>query len=278
MWTDDTDDPWKTWFVQIDGVRWANTVDLSVAAEAPNARLPICMCIRVPVVGSEDWFFTVDEGDDLDRLVDGLADLTTGRPRGLRRLLPRSPNEARFVGRRAREGECELYWYSSRRIRKRDYLALKAVVPGLQWSGGSREDPAWRIYLNALHPGAALNPLLTSWAQLRQRKREFGEDLVIPREVSHTLKFGDEEARARFIAASPDWLVSTYEVRDAPDGRRFAVILSRTHIIAQMISDTYIIALSDLAESCGGIYDGWGAMVEGVEDKEEGEFREGGSQ
>jgi hypothetical protein len=111
---------------------------------------------------------------------------------------------------------------------------------------------------------------------LRQRKREHGEDFVISREVSHTLMFGDEEGRAQFIAASPGWLVSTYEVRDPADGRRFAVILSGSHMIAQMISDTYIVALSERAELWGGAYDGWGSMVVGVEEKQESEFQADG--
>ena len=45
-----------------------------------------------------------------------------------------------------------------------------------------------------------------------------------------------------------------------------------------MISDTYIVALSERAELWGGSYDGWGSMVVGVEEKKESEFQEGGFQ
>lgn len=261
MWNDDTDGPWKSWYLKIEGDLYAVTADLSAAEEAPKARLPICTFMTVTVRGDEDRLMTEEETEDIILLMDGLSEVANGRPRGLRSLLPRSPNEVQYVGRRLCEGECQLFWYSSRRIGERDLAALKAYAPRLRWTVKSFEDPAWSVYLNNLHPGAALHPLLTSWAQLRQRKREHGEDLMISREVSHTLFFGDEEGRNNFIAACPGWEISTHEAEEAPDGRRFMVILSGEHAIAQKISDPHIVALSERAELFGGAYDGWGSMV-----------------
>ena len=275
MWSDDTDDPWKTWFYMLDDERCAVTADFSAAAAAPNVRLPFLTCITVPVRGNGDWYLTPEEEADVDRLVDGMDALIKGPRRGLSRLLPRLPDETQFVGQRDQEGKCQLFWYSSRLVRKSDVNALAAHVPGLQWSATTHKDPGWRFYFDNLHPGAALSPLLTSWAQLRQRKREYGEDLFIPREVSHTLMFKDEEGRSQFIAqftsAFAGWLASTYEASEAPDGRRFAVILSGTHRIIQMVSDPHIIALSQRAELWGGVYDGWGSLVVGAEEKKESE-------
>src|SRR3954453_14717395 len=116
----------------LDGERCAVTADFSAAAEAPNARLPFLTCITVRVRGNADWYLTPEGEADVDRLVDGMAAVIKDPPRGLRRLLPRLPSEARFLGQRGQEGTCQLFWHSSRLIRKSDFKALAAHVPGLQ--------------------------------------------------------------------------------------------------------------------------------------------------
>jgi len=264
MWKDSGLDPWHSWYLKIEGDLFAVTADLSAAEEAPKAQLPVCTFMTVTVRGDEDRLMTEEETEDTIVLMDGLDDVANRRSRGLRSLLPRLPNEVQYVGRRLGEGECQLFWYSSRQVGERDLTALKAYAPRLRWTAKSFEDPTWSVYLKNLHPGAALSPLMTSWAQLLQRKREHEEDLMISREVSHTLFFADEEGRDRFIAACPGWNVSTHEAEDAPDGRRFMVILSGEHAIAQKISDPFIVALSERAELFGGAYDGWGSIVVGA--------------
>lgn len=256
-------DAWISYFVQTENELWRIAVDAHLRDRAPIANLPIMTRITIPLLGESAFgcFFAPDDAVVLDRAVDGIERLAAQPATGLRRLLGAEPNEVRFVGRRTRGGKAELYFHSSRPIGKRVLIELEGHLPGREWTAEHREDRAWEFYLNTLHPGAALNPLLLTAVQVEQR-RQAGDELAKPRPVDHTLLFRDGEGRCRFLAdllaGGVDCGIREFEVGEGE--RRFGVDCTVEHAVERHVVDTFVVALSHRAERFGGAYDGWGAF------------------
>ena len=258
------DEPWESYYLQLDGRLTSVAVHLGLHARAPVAELPILTRITVPVVGSDAHFFTPDEGDFLDRMVAGLETLV-GRRGGLRTWFGPPANELLFVGRRSHEGEAFLYFHSRRRIEKARLVELERLLPRRAWSCEDREDALWRTYLDTLHPGPALNPLLASWALIDEHRKE-GSDPAVKRPVDHTLLFQAEDGRRGFLEeARPDQQtqVRPFEMDGTDATHRFGVDLTWEHTLFRSVVDPHVVGLARRAARFGGVYDGWGCPVVG---------------
>jgi len=258
----DEEGRWERYFVRDGGHLLSVVVDLDLHARAPMADLPLVTRFVFPVETDDTYrFFTPDEGDVLDRAVAAVETLVSRASGGLRRLLG-GANAVRFVGRRSRAGESQLFFYCRRPLGKALLTELEDYLPGRDWSCGEREDPGWSTYLDTLHPGPALTALLATRAQLDSRRRQ-GDDLGVERVVDHVLLFRDEAGRQAFLDDAGTGHEAELQTYETEGDHRWAVELAISHALVPTEVEPYVVALAQRAARFSGVYDGWGALVVG---------------
>jgi hypothetical protein len=248
---------WREYFVcEGEDLSWVH-VDLSLRDRAPVEGLTFLVGLSAPLSGDDGWQVTAEEGQALARIAEELT--FAAAPRIGEHLTPGYPQALRFVGRRTRCGEAELWFYGEKPLDRAHLAAVARHLPGVPLRCVEREDPRWRFYLDTLHPGAALDPLLLTAVQLEERER-CGDDHAAPRAVDHLVRFRDAGARERFVALlrqrRGQWDVRPFE---AGGERRFGLECTTEHSLDRWVIDAQVVDLSGHADALGGVYDGWGA-------------------
>lgn len=102
----------------------------------------------------------------------------------------------------------------------------------------------------------------TTWEQARAERLEMGDDLDAPREVEHFAYFS---RRRDAVAAAETLSAAGFEVALAR--HRFKPVLraARTEDLADANVRVFLREVIDAVEGNGGLYDGWGGMVEAGE-------------
>jgi hypothetical protein len=247
---------WREYFV-CEGEELSSVhVDLALRDRAPVEGLPILTGLTVPLSG-EGWQVTAEEGHALAQIAEELT--YAAAPRIGDHCTPGYPQVLRLVGRRTRSGQAELWFHGEKPLDRRHLAQVARHLPGATIHCTEREDPRWRFYLDTLHPGAALDPLLLTAVQLEERER-CGDDHAAPRAVDHLVRFRDAGARERFVALLRErrgrWDLRPFE---AGGERRFGVECTTEHTLDRWVIDAKVVDLSGHADALGGVYDGWGA-------------------
>lgn len=250
---------WREYFVREgEELAWIH-VDLSLRDRVPVAELPILVRLTLPLAGpGVTWQVMPGEAAAYERIIAEL-EYAAAPPVGHHRL-PGAPLEPlRYVGRRTRGGQAELCFYGERPLDRGHLADAARHLPGVTLRCFDREDRDWRFYLDALHPGAALDPLLLTAVQLEERERS-GDDQAAPRAVDHLVRFRDAGARERFVALLRD-LRADWDVRpfEAGGERRFGLECTTEHSLHRWVIDPRVVDLAGRADALGGVYDGWGA-------------------
>lgn len=238
-------------------------VDLSLADDAPDTRMPVVTRVVVQVPGATARLgFSVRHGEVLDMIVDGIIEASR---RPLRWWSGRSTGfgPVTFAGRITAPDRVTLCFYSAREIPETTLVALGRRTPGVSFEILSRVDRDWLEYRHHLHPGAALNPLILTSAQLDLRRAD-GDNLGVVREVNHIVRFQSSQAREAFVVflegRQDGWRVAPLSPEDAVE-RPFWVQVTPRHDLQPATADIYVSFLVNLAEKHEGVYDGWGAPV-----------------
>lgn len=221
--------------------------------------LPVLVCLTAALSRPfATWQIEPMERDALLRIATQLVDAASP-PVGELRAAGLPPEALRLVGWRARAGQAELYFHGERALDRRHLAHAARHLPGVVIRCSERDDPRWTFYLESLHPGPALDPLLLTAVQLEERQR-CGDDHAVPRAVDHLVRFRDPRDRQRFAEllreVRQDWDVRPFE---ADGERRFGLECTAEHSLQRWVIDAHVIALAGRADELGGVYDGWGA-------------------
>jgi hypothetical protein len=266
---------WFHYFTQRDNVLTSVVVDLTFGAEELDSPLDWCTIVRVTLRHpTEAGWTNHTESEVLGRLEEELENAANDyQPSLVDKLLRRSTKlRVRSVGRETAGGVQKLYFYGTAPIPASvfEHVLAAPEFDTQQWSrevfSSKDKDESRSFYTGSLHPGAALRWLILTDSQLKVREEE-GDDLGAEREVDHELSFPDEESRRRFVEAlvevsgQEQWTIVLGPVPSPEEPGRFHVTVSHEQSVNKLWADVFVTALSSRAESFGGDYEGWGALV-----------------
>ena len=265
------------YFTQRENVLILIVVDLTFGSDKADPPLDWCTIVKVNLRDPSNAGLTkAAEEEMLGQLEEALEDAANGVHASLLdKLLRRSTTlKVRNVGRETAGGVQKIYFYGTGPIPDVVFKRVMAMpeFDNQQWSRqvatAIEKDDALSFYTSNLHPGAALNPLILTQAQLEMRTdREYGDDLDPEAAVTHELSFPDAESRQRFVTSFVDISKGDpvpWEINFAPDPAgeepgAFRVRLTREQEVDKLI-EIYVTALSARAESFGGKYEGWTSL------------------
>jgi len=245
------DGRWDFYFLRVDGQPASIYLDLGWGGEAPPPAFPVMAYVRVLMRAPRpDGLSSQEEFDDLiaveDRLV---AALTAG-------------GAAIYVGRNTSGGCRDFYFYAPAGTawEERASLAMGAM-PDYRFQAGQRPDPEWSVYREFLYPGPRERERMQNRSVCQALEHD-GDALSAPREIDHWACFPDAATRDAFVrrAGELGFLLREQDDGDAEHPECMARIY-RVDVPAREGIDEVCLPLFDLAEECGGHYDGWECPV-----------------
>ena len=211
-------------------------VDLACKASAPIVELPTRVQVRVRFSSPHPDLPLIPEVDKeyVARAEARMIDALSGQG-------------GRYVGRLQTRHFVELFFYV------RPGTSVPTIEPSPKGAAVlwlDEWDPEWSCYLTTIYPSA----LSIRWIENRRvvdALMAAGDQLGVPRPVTHRLLFDDAEGRDAFIA---EYAANGFEADLLGDGelsisRVDPVFLDHIHELACRIEDS--------AERHGGVYDGW---------------------
>jgi hypothetical protein len=243
---------WDFYFMSIDDRPASVSLDLGRAEAGPEREWPWLVCLRIPMRSPRpDGLSSSQEASTLNTLEDALSDAVAAVCDGAQ------------VGRLTWNGFRELFLYVRGVERLNDGIgAAVGRVPGYDVLIRTENDPEWRHYFDVLFP----SPEQMHWIRDRRVVDQLlaaGDELEASRPVDHYAYFGDKSARDRFLGAAR---ARGFRGRALPPDEKSARLGAHLvredpvviHHIHQVVSE-----VRQLAEECGGEYDGWGCPMAG---------------
>jgi regulator of RNase E activity RraB len=249
------DDNWQFYFAFRDDKLASITVNLGLEAIAPDAKRPWLIGIRIKMkTPSPNGMAAVSEGPVFDRIQACLES-------ALRKEL-----DGVGVGIVSSGGWWELYYYAPSAKGFPDFLAnAMREFAGYERMTFSREDKGWTMYRQSLAPSAEKRNQQILNREVIQSVKNLGWDGKSKLRVDHTFLFANAERRSQAMAMA---LKEGYEVTsqfemEPGSAPGFGLQISRVDFPEEHMMQATVFHLIDLANSLGGKYDGWGAMVKG---------------
>ena len=243
----ETEETWEFYSCQIEEKPHSTLVNMSLREMAPfeDLRLFICLELHLRLPHPEHGMSTQEEFETLCDLED--------------LVLEKQSQNLRYVGRHTGDGKRKFYFYGTSQEVFRPMLdALHHAYPEYQTSGFDFEDSDWSVYFENLYPNAmGLNEIENR--RVKNVLEARGDDLNVPRLVDHLALFGTESQALEFRNASQR---RGFEATlNSPDETsvEYYVVVERVDRPAELDPVTY--DLTQLAEQCGGTYDGWGCEL-----------------
>lgn len=240
---------WEFFVWPIDDHPAAVFVDLGIESQIPDAARPWLVRTRVRLAQpGADGLSQESESPPLyaleDRLFEALA----------------TPFRARYVGRITTAGRRDFFYYSpvAEPARAAAEAAARAVS-GYTPDSTLEEDPGWTVYRDLLLPGPLDRQLLATRELVEQLSRA-GDDLSLPRPITHVAAFPSPDSRDQFLAqVEPEGFVprlhplGTSGDADLP----YQVELTRSDRADLVLLDPLVTDLFLRAADAGGLYRGW---------------------
>lgn len=136
---------WDSYLIDVDGKPASIFLNLALAAHAPVANYPTMAYVRVAMLRPRiDGLSSPVEFNDLIALGNAcVAQATAG-------------GAAIFAGRNTSDGDRDYFFYviDAGEFEKRVRTAM-SEFPAYRFEIGTRDDPAWSVYLEFLHPSPA---------------------------------------------------------------------------------------------------------------------------
>ncbi len=124
---------------------------------------------------------------------------------------------------------------------------------------GSKEDPQWEYFLGFLCP----TPEQRRWMNDRNVVMQFMQhgDPLTPRPIDHFAYFPDQASATAFAKACADAGFEAGVGEPHEDNPNWSVQAVREDSIDLNHIHGVVLDLTEMAETCGGSYDGWGAPL-----------------
>lgn len=255
---------WAQYFFQIDDQPASCLIDLAHAEMAPDQERPVCTLLRVPLLTPGDD--GMGEQEEMERL----------RVFEDRFLVETAARMGLVMVASVRGGGQMDFWFYGPTDRAEEMLdAAAAVLEGYEVQGGSQEDPEWEQYLSVLYPDREAQRQIGD-SRVLMSLLEAGDDGHVPRPIEHLAVFATREQADRFAAKLTEQGFRVDEVRamaeegeggeddDEESGESDAgwAVEFCNQSKADLESILPVTSLlEELAESCGGAYDGWQTTV-----------------
>jgi regulator of RNase E activity RraB len=246
-------DNWEMYFTTVDDEPAAILVDLGIGDDSPDPERPVLLWAWIHMKSpTEDGFASEEEEPLLTTIEDTFIDaveLTT---------------DAVLVGRVTTCGRREFYFYARSSDGFDDTIA-EAMEPytSYEYETGEHEDSDWAQYFDVLFPGPEDAQQIYN-RRVIEELSDSGDTLTTPRPVDHFASFPSAEERASFIAAAKEAeceVVSEGFDEDEECDNPYSVALKRVSAVDPETIDEVTFELFEMAQNCGGEYDGWGSAV-----------------
>lgn len=248
---------WDFYFCELDDCPASILVDLAYGDAGPVADLPYRLQLRITLQNPRpDGFPTRHESEKLAQLEDVLEAVCEEVGDGIR-----------HVGRVTTNGVREYYFYCQTVDTSQATLAA-ALKDFSEYTPrfSAASDPQWEMYYQVLYPSDREMQMILNERVLR-RLEASGDMPDVEREVVHWMSFASQEDRQEFIdevqrlgfQAKAETDASTMELP-------FGVIVKKRQPTDRITVHQTVLALYDLTDQLGGVYDGWETSVVTAED------------
>jgi uncharacterized protein (TIGR01619 family) len=165
------------------------------------------------------------------------------------------------AGRITTAGHRELVFYAANDEGFPDTVsAVMQNFNAYKFDMGSRADPDWRHYLDALFPTGE-NFQRMSNMDVVDALLDAGDTLRPVRDVRHWLYFGTETDRQSFAVKVKALGYKAGPETDGPQDHPFGLVIARNQSVTPDQIDNAVIELYRLAKEVGAEYEGWEAAV-----------------
>ncbi|MFN5299918.1 MAG: DUF695 domain-containing protein [Planctomycetaceae bacterium] len=239
---------WDFYVAPVDDQNASIFVDLGLFESAPEADRPCLLRVATPLLAPREDGLSDDAETEA---LYGLEDLLFAQvARGL---------QARYVGRMTTQGRREFFYYgASGAGLERAIATVQQAFPQYPLQHSSRDDRDWQLFFDVLYP-SELDLQSIQTRRVVQELLDQGDDLSVPREVTHTAYFPSPHARDQFVQQlAPEGFRITLDDLAEPDAEyRFGARLSRVDRVDLEAIDALVIDLYLRIGTLGGEYDGW---------------------
>lgn len=241
---------WGHYFTHVDGALASVALDRSLRPKVPMPGRPHLLWVKVQLRSPKP---------------DGLSDRAelqalSGIEDQLRSQL-RAACRAVQAGRITTAGRREFYFYGADDQGFRDAVSTAMQgFSGYTFDMGSKADPEWRQYLDALYPAGEDFQRMSNMDVL-DALLDAGDTLRPVREVRHWLYFGNAADRQAFAGKAKGLGYQIGPETEGPQDRPYGLVIARDQSVTPDQIDNAVIELYRLAKEVGAEYDGWEAAV-----------------
>lgn len=241
---------WQTYFAHIEDLPATILVNLGAAEVEPKP--PHLTWLRISYeVNREDGFPDDAQREVLDEIEEALD-----------AAIEELDYAVHLVGRMTHQGLRAFYYYSENPLGVESALG-GAMVPFGSYPHeiGQREEPEWETYFGLLYPSSREMQLISN-QQVLSALADHDDDHEAPRPVDHYAYFPTEAACDRFATRAGAEGFALEEKRPPEEpGAEWCARLTRVDPVDYFSIGDATLHLFDLAEECGGNYDGWETVV-----------------
>ncbi len=226
---------WSAYFTLCDSEAAVISLDLGLAAVAPDPERPQVLIISIPFIHPLTSGFPDDpELDRLHAIEDRLDEAV------------REELNSRFAGKVSISGKRHFFFYIP--LEKAFEQVIESVMgefPDYEFECHAPIDPEWRHYFDILYPKEGDLPAEAADSSLRT--------------TDHWCYFATEDGCRRFIHHLREVALAPVHLEKLQDGKAFPylLIVSGVHATQGPVLARLEARLQAWVESCGGYYDGW---------------------
>jgi len=249
----ESENEWDFFLCEREGATASILVNFGLRGVAPDRSRPWRLTVQLKVRNpSPNGLSNAEERPRLDQIDDALGALVTGAC------------EARFAGRAIRSGFWTFVYYAPNASRFEETVdhAMRDFRD-YTYSCAADRDSDWSHFFHVLLPTKREAQQIMNRHVLEQLKRH-GDDLTMPRAVSHFIYFNTPFDRAKFLESveTDGFEITESESQDdSVRERRHGAVLRREDRVDFSTIQKIVLHLFDRASEADGEYDGWETQV-----------------
>lgn len=244
---------WEFYFTKISNELSSVFVDLGLYNVAPLSDKNNLVWISIKMNNpGEDGLSSQEESKILNDIEDALVE----------KLM--SNHKSVYAGRITSAGNREFYFYlGDTTLYDKTISEIMVAFPGYEYDFGCRVDNDWKVYFDFLFPSPQ------EYQSIKNRKvieklKEYGDNLLKPREVYHWIYFKSINDREKFIERIKHENFTIVDMNSDNSWGEFSYSLQikRDDKVDQTDIDKCVIYLWELANELNAKYDGWETSIE----------------
>jgi uncharacterized protein (TIGR01619 family) len=241
---------WGNYFTTINGALASVALDRNLRPKTPMTSRPHLLSVKIKLRSPKPNGLT--DRAELETLA-GIEDQLRSQLKAACRAIE--------VGRITTAGHREFFFYGANDNGFQDAVAgVMQKFKAYKFDMGSRADPDWQQYLNALYPAGEDFQRMSNMDVL-DGLLDAGDTLRPVRDVRHWVYFGTQPDRQWFTDKVKALGYGTGPEIDGPQDRPYGLVIARRQSVTPDQIDSAVIELYRLAKQIGAEYEGWEAAV-----------------